>query len=118
MEELGIKPTVSIVAMVGDVFQKLDMLDKDEKLKKKYPPPKKEYRYIEGKRVKIRSKPLDQSSDASNGLVKFGEETNKTSLEPYESTEVSSDKPDDSKNGVAESCSTKPSELIDPSLVT
>ncbi|GJS39118.1 pentatricopeptide repeat-containing protein [Tanacetum coccineum] len=76
MEELGIRPTVSIVNMVGDVFQKLGMLDKYEKLKKKYPPPNWEYRYIKGKRVKIRSqnlkgpyyanKEVDQSSNETN----------------------------------------------------
>lgn len=63
MEELGIRPTVSIVNMVGDVFQKLGMLDKYQKLKKKYPPPKWEYRYIKGKRVKIRSENLKESKN-------------------------------------------------------
>ncbi|GKC47843.1 hypothetical protein Tco_1065565 [Tanacetum coccineum] len=52
------------------------MLDKFEKLKKKYPPPNWEYRYIKGKRVKIRSqnlkgpyyanKEVDQSSNETN----------------------------------------------------
>lgn len=65
MEELGIRPTVSIVNMVGEVFQKLDMLDKYQKLKKKYPPPKWEYRYIKGKRVKIRSQNLKQPENAN-----------------------------------------------------
>ncbi|XP_049378959.1 pentatricopeptide repeat-containing protein At4g21190 isoform X2 [Solanum stenotomum] len=63
MEELGIRPTVPVVTMVGNVFQKLGMLDKYQKLKKKYPPPKWEYRYIKGKRVKIRIKDLDKSQD-------------------------------------------------------
>lgn len=63
MEELGIRPTVPIVTMVGNVFQKLGMLDKYQKLNKKYPPPKWEYRYIKGKRVKIRTKDLDKSHD-------------------------------------------------------
>ncbi|KAG5617104.1 hypothetical protein H5410_016928 [Solanum commersonii] len=63
MEELGIRPTVPVVTMVGNVFQKLGMLDKYQKLKKKYPPPKWEYRYIKGKRVKIRTKDLDKSQD-------------------------------------------------------
>ncbi|CAN4085823.1 unnamed protein product [Withania somnifera] len=36
MEELGITPTVSDVTMVGNVFQKLGMLDKYQKLNKKY----------------------------------------------------------------------------------
>ena len=59
MEELGIRPDQSIVRMVGDVFQNLGMLDKYEKLNKKYPPPTWEYRYIKGKRVKIQVKNLN-----------------------------------------------------------
>lgn len=65
MEELGIRPTMSIVTMVDHVFKKLDMLDKYEKLNRKYPPPKWEYRYIKGKRVKVRTKSSDQSEDKS-----------------------------------------------------
>ncbi|CAL0333294.1 unnamed protein product [Lupinus luteus] len=53
MEELGIRPRISVVAMVGDVFKELGMLDKYEKLHMKYPPPKWEYRFIKGKRVRI-----------------------------------------------------------------
>ncbi|KAF5732392.1 pentatricopeptide repeat-containing protein [Tripterygium wilfordii] len=56
MEELGIQPSAPIVSMVGKVFLKLDMLDKYDKLKKKYPSPKWEYRYFKGKRVRIRAK--------------------------------------------------------------
>ncbi|PKI63498.1 hypothetical protein CRG98_016165 [Punica granatum] len=52
MEELGVRPTVSTVSMMGKVFQQLGMLDKYDKLNKKYPPPKWEYRYIKGKRVR------------------------------------------------------------------
>lgn len=58
MEELGVRPDRTIVRMVGDVFRKLGMHDKYEKLHMKYPPPKWEYRYIKGKRVKIRVKDL------------------------------------------------------------
>ncbi|KAA8539967.1 hypothetical protein F0562_026659 [Nyssa sinensis] len=76
MDELGIRPNVSIVSMVGDVFQKLGMLDKYEKLKKKYAPPKREYRYIKGKRVRIRSKHLHEFGDASEGVNKFDKESN------------------------------------------
>uniref|UniRef100_A0A1D1YFZ0 Pentatricopeptide repeat-containing protein At4g21190 n=1 Tax=Anthurium amnicola TaxID=1678845 RepID=A0A1D1YFZ0_9ARAE len=61
MEELGIRPDGKIVKMVGDVFQTLGMLDKYEKLTKKYPPPTWEYRYIKGKRVRIPVKQLNQS---------------------------------------------------------
>lgn len=56
MEELGVKPSISTVQMVGRVFKELDMLDKYEKLHKKYPPPKWEYRYYKGKRVRIQVK--------------------------------------------------------------
>ncbi|CAN1751493.1 Pentatricopeptide repeat-containing protein At4g21190 [Linum perenne] len=56
MEELGVQPSASIVNMVGKVFQHRGMLDKYEKLKSKYPPPKWEFKYIKGKRVKIRAK--------------------------------------------------------------
>ncbi|XP_020582837.1 pentatricopeptide repeat-containing protein At4g21190 [Phalaenopsis equestris] len=54
MEELGVRPDRSIVKMVGEVFQRLEMHDKYEKLHMKYPPQNWEYRYIKGKRVKIR----------------------------------------------------------------
>ncbi|XP_051152870.1 pentatricopeptide repeat-containing protein At4g21190 [Andrographis paniculata] len=56
MEELGIRPSMAIVSMVGDVFKKLEMLDKYEKLHRKYPPPKWEFRYIKGKRIRVRTK--------------------------------------------------------------
>ncbi|XP_021765008.1 pentatricopeptide repeat-containing protein At4g21190-like [Chenopodium quinoa] len=63
MEELGLRPTTSIVSKIGAVFQKLGMMDKYEKLNQKYPPPKWEYRYVKGKRVKVRTKLPDESSD-------------------------------------------------------
>ncbi|KAF3778135.1 Pentatricopeptide repeat-containing protein [Nymphaea thermarum] len=55
MEELGIRPNNSIVAMIGDAFKELGMLDKYEKLVKKYPPQIWEYRYVKGKRVRVRT---------------------------------------------------------------
>lgn len=54
MEELSVKPSSSVVSMVGNVFKELGMMDKYEKLHHKYPPPQWEYRYIKGKRVRIR----------------------------------------------------------------
>ncbi|CAI0403136.1 unnamed protein product [Linum tenue] len=48
--------SVSIVNMIWTVFQHRGTLDKYEKLKAKYPPPKWEFRYIKGKRVRIRAK--------------------------------------------------------------
>ncbi|KAL0294702.1 UNVERIFIED_CONTAM: Pentatricopeptide repeat-containing protein [Sesamum radiatum] len=97
MEELGIRPTVSIVTMVGDVFKKLDMLDKYEKLKKKYPPPKWEYRYIKGKRVKIRTKYLDQI-DSNSEAKTFVTEANSESWEVHENSDVSIDDSDEGDN--------------------
>ncbi|PWZ33794.1 Pentatricopeptide repeat-containing protein [Zea mays] len=67
MEELGVRPDGSIIRMLGDVFQKLEMMDKYEKLKKKYPPPKWEYRYIKGKRIRIRVYPDSKSEEAARG---------------------------------------------------
>ncbi|KAL0401274.1 UNVERIFIED_CONTAM: Pentatricopeptide repeat-containing protein [Sesamum latifolium] len=95
MEELGIRPTVSIVTMVGDVFKKLDMLDKYEKLKKKYPPPKWEYRYVKGKRVKIRTKYHDQIDTNSEAKTSV---TNSESWEVHENTDVSIDDCDEGDN--------------------
>lgn len=62
MEELGIRPDKSIVNKLGDVFQKLGMLDKYDKLKSKYPPPTWEYRYIKGKRVRIHANQIQGSN--------------------------------------------------------
>ncbi|KAJ0043439.1 hypothetical protein Pint_17553 [Pistacia integerrima] len=76
MEELYVRPNVSIVTMMGNVFQKLGMLDKYKKLKKKYPPPRWEYRYIRGKRVRIRAKPTNEFDGATEGISKKNEETN------------------------------------------
>ncbi|EPS73420.1 hypothetical protein M569_01336, partial [Genlisea aurea] len=55
MEELGMKPNMEIVSMVGDVLKKLEMMDEYQKLKNKYPPPKWEYKYIKGRPVRVRT---------------------------------------------------------------
>jgi hypothetical protein len=65
MEELGVRPDRSIVRMLSVVFKKLDMLDKYEKLNRKYPPPKFEYRYIKGKRIRMRVYPDDSTEEAT-----------------------------------------------------
>ncbi|GKU89243.1 hypothetical protein SLEP1_g3408 [Rubroshorea leprosula] len=88
MEELGVKPGVSVVKMVGNVFQKLGMLDKYDKLNKKYPPPKWEYRYIKGQRVRIQAKHLNNIDNATKGVRK-DEETMKDSDELDEAAEAS-----------------------------
>lgn len=54
MEELGVRPNIAVVQIIGDVFKELGMLDKYEKLHQKYPPPRWQYRYIRGRRVKIK----------------------------------------------------------------
>lgn len=85
MEELGVRPNVSIVSMMGDAFQKLGMLDKYEKLKKKYPPPKWENRYIKGKRVRIPAKPkyeLDSATEGKTNEVETTKNPNESSEEP------------------------------------
>lgn len=40
------------------------MFDKYEKLMRKYPPPRWEYRYIKGKRIRIRAKPTNEYDGA------------------------------------------------------
>ncbi|KAG4939615.1 hypothetical protein AAZX31_16G161100 [Glycine max] len=54
MEELCLRPNIAVVSMIGDAFKELGMLDKYQKLHAKYPPPQWEYRYIRGKRVKVK----------------------------------------------------------------
>ncbi|KAK3037237.1 hypothetical protein RJ639_030130 [Escallonia herrerae] len=120
MEELGINPTVLIVSKVGDVLQKRGMLDKYKKLKKKYPPPKWEYRYIKGKRVRIRSKHLDTSGDGKDRDASGGEETNKDSPGLYEGSDMGADELGDgvNKHEFADAYSSKPySETLNPSTL-
>lgn len=76
---------MAIVTMMGDVFQKLEMLDKYKKLKKKYPPLKWEYRYIKGKRVKIWTK-YGKNQTETNSKV-----DNPDMEDRHENAEVSSD---------------------------
>lgn len=68
MEELGVRPDRSIVRILSVVFKKLDMLDKYEKLNRKYPPPKFEYRYIKGKRIRMRVYPNDSTKEATQRI--------------------------------------------------
>ncbi|XWS50441.1 hypothetical protein CRYUN_Cryun12cG0088000 [Craigia yunnanensis] len=89
MEELGVKPGVSVVSIVGNVFQQLGMLDKYDKLKKKYPPAKWEYRYIKGKRVKIQVKQLQEFDKIAKGVTE-DKETDKTLSVLHEEAEESS----------------------------
>lgn len=114
MEELGMRPTMGIVQMVGDVFQKLDMMDKYQKLNKKYPPPKWEYRYIKGKRVKIRRQDLHNSKGSTALVSKSDQESHPVSYESIGKGENSSDQLDELQRE-----STNVSvETIDSSLVS
>ncbi|KAK3165489.1 hypothetical protein QOZ80_1AG0033800 [Eleusine coracana subsp. coracana] len=81
MEELGVRPEGSIIRMLGDVFQKLGMMDKYEKLKKKYPPPKWEYRYIKGKRIRMRVYPDNKTEEATKEGIDTAEREEAESIE-------------------------------------
>ncbi|KAL0548708.1 hypothetical protein IC582_013172 [Cucumis melo] len=101
MEELGVQPNMAIVTKVGNIFQELGMLDKYEKLMKKYPPPKWEYRYIKGKRVKIRTKYLSENGNSMNGLSEQNkmEHSSTNSLDEAEITSEDSSLEDDEEIG-------------------
>ncbi|XP_030501252.2 pentatricopeptide repeat-containing protein At4g21190 [Cannabis sativa] len=88
MEELGIRPNVAIVSMMGKVFQQLGMLDKYDKLNRKYPPPKWQYRYIRGRRVKIQAKDFhkyddDADQDLSDDENSIHDEINESSADEH-----------------------------------
>lgn len=88
MEELALRPSISIVSMIGDAFKELGMLDKYHKLHAKYPPPQWEYRYIRGKRVKV--KVQVQSSKVNTYIEGRGNvEPNKDIKKNYISEETS-----------------------------
>lgn len=112
MEELGIKPTRSIVKMIGDVFQKLDMMDKYQRLNKKYPPPKWVYRYIKGKRVRIRATDL-YDSGVRNFVGESDKDANNTSFASIENPEIQLDEENEqdevehSQNQPADVCSSE-----------
>ncbi|XP_073127872.1 pentatricopeptide repeat-containing protein At4g21190 isoform X2 [Henckelia pumila] len=90
MEELGVRPTTPVVNMVGNVFKKLDMLEKYQKLNRKYPPPKWEYRYIKGKRIKVRAKYLGTTDD--DGEISPPDKEDDSDLTDHtDDSEISSD---------------------------
>lgn len=106
MEELGVGPTASTVSMMGNVFQQLSMLDKYDKLVKKYPPPKWEYPRVKGKRVRIRTDQLYGSNSTNGALIRNGDgtgedpeqlneqESEEERMTEDDGAEVSSDKED------------------------
>ncbi|PRQ60198.1 putative pentatricopeptide [Rosa chinensis] len=116
MEELGIKPNMSIVDKVGDVFQKLGMMDKYAKLKKKYPPPKWEIRYIKGKRVRIQANKRS-NLDGDDKMLNEEKETIQSSNEvlnadsnPYEQI-VEAEEVDQNSSNLLEEAGTNVDEL-------
>ncbi|XP_021726752.1 pentatricopeptide repeat-containing protein At4g21190-like [Chenopodium quinoa] len=96
MEELGLRPNTSIVSKIGAVFQKLGKMDKYKKLNQKYPPPKWEYRYVKGKRVKVRTKLPDESSD-ENVVMELNEqaESSDTGIVASDSDKEHDEQPDE-----------------------
>ncbi|XP_020220836.1 pentatricopeptide repeat-containing protein At4g21190 isoform X1 [Cajanus cajan] len=94
MEELGLRPSISVVSMIGEAFKELGMLDKYQKLHAKYPPQQWEYRYIRGKRVKVK---VQVQSNQVNTYLKRHEnvETNLDLNNNYKSEEETSEIIDD-----------------------
>ncbi|KAJ6926229.1 hypothetical protein NC651_010610 [Populus alba x Populus x berolinensis] len=77
MEELGLHPSVWIVNMVGSVFQRLGMTDKNEKLKKNNTHHQNGFTDAsEGKRVRIRAKPATECGGV-NSFARGEEETSR-----------------------------------------
>ncbi|GAU26980.1 hypothetical protein TSUD_290300 [Trifolium subterraneum] len=93
MEELSVKPSISVVSTVGNVFKELGMMDKYEKLHRKYPPPKWEYRFIKGKRVKI--KVQGQSNYVDKYIRKHDNVEPDSGLRDDDSSEENSELTDD-----------------------
>lgn len=93
MEELSVRPSSHVVSMVGDVFKELGMMEKYEKLHKKYPPAQWEYRYIKGKRVRIRLQ--GQSNHADKYIRKRDKVQPNSGLREDDSSEETSELIDD-----------------------
>lgn len=93
MEELSVRPSSPAVSMVGDVFKELGMMEKYEKLHKKYPPAQWEYRYIKGKRVRIRLQ--GQSNHADKYIRKRDKVQPNSGLREDDSSEETSELIDD-----------------------
>ncbi|CAI8611482.1 unnamed protein product [Vicia faba] len=93
MEELSVRPSSSVVSIVGDVFKELGMMEKYDKLHKKYPPPLWEYRYIKGKRVRIRMQ--GQSNHVGKYIRKHDSVQPNSGLRQDDSSEETSELIDD-----------------------
>ncbi|KAI9162144.1 hypothetical protein LWI28_024275 [Acer negundo] len=88
MEELEVSPNVSIVNMMGNALKNLGMLDKYEKLTKKYPPPRWEYRYYKGKRVRVRARSKHEPDVSRGSRSKDEEETNQNPIKSFDEAEA------------------------------
>ncbi|XP_058728171.1 pentatricopeptide repeat-containing protein At4g21190-like [Vicia villosa] len=93
MEELSVKPSSSVVSMVGDVFKELGMMEKYEKLHKKYPPSQWEYKYIKGKRVRFRVQ--GQSNQVDKYIRKHDNVQSDSDIRQDDSSEETSEVIDD-----------------------
>lgn len=67
MEELEVRPEIDAVEKIALTYQKLGDLDKAERVRKKYPPPKWRYRTVNGMPIKIRTS-LNEHQSSSGGF--------------------------------------------------
>ncbi|XP_002990990.2 pentatricopeptide repeat-containing protein At4g21190 [Selaginella moellendorffii] len=58
MEELNVRPDQGLVEMVAEVYFKVGMPEKSEKVREKYPLRRYEYRYLKGRRIRVPTKRL------------------------------------------------------------
>jgi hypothetical protein len=73
MEELGVRPEGSIIRMLGYTLQK--------KLRKKYPPPKWEYRYNKGKRIRMRVYPDNKTEETTKRYTDTDEQEDEKDMQ-------------------------------------
>lgn len=112
MEELCLRPNIAVVSMIGDAFKELGMLDKYQKLHAKYPPPQWEYRYIRGKRVKVKVEV--QSSQVNTYIERHGNvEPNSDLNKDYRSSEKTSETVDQQLRQDADVISMEPERISD-----
>ncbi|KAL5142258.1 Pentatricopeptide repeat-containing protein [Glycine soja] len=112
MEELCLRPNIVVVSMIGDAFKERGMLDKYQKLHAKYPPPQWEYRYIRGKRVKVKVEV--QSSQVNTYIERHGNvEPNSDLNKDYRSSEKTSETVDQQLRQDADVISMEPERISD-----
>nr|ACU23645.1 unknown [Glycine max] len=112
MEELCLRPNIVVVSMIGDAFKERGTLDKYLKLHAKYPPPQWEYRYIRGKRVKVKVEV--QSSQVNTYIERHGNvEPNSDLNKDYRSSEKTSETVDQQLRQDADVISMEPERISD-----